>query len=67
MTSTLTVSIQVIDTGLELVISVRRGLCTSMQKIWLCTELDCYCDERAIVISSPRMKGVIVDSNSEGE
>ena len=38
-----------------------------MQKIWLWTELGCNCDERESVISRQRIKGDIVDSNSEGE
>ena len=38
-----------------------------MQKIWLCTELGCNSDVRASVTSSQTIKGVIVDSNGEGE
>ena len=38
-----------------------------MQKIWLCRELGCNSDVRASVRSSHRIKGVIVDINSEGE
>ena len=38
-----------------------------MQKIWLCTELGCNSDVRASVSSSQPIKGVIVDSNGEGE
>ena len=38
-----------------------------MQKIWLWTELGCNSDLRASVRSSQRIKGVIVDSNGEGE
>ena len=38
-----------------------------MQKIWLCTELGCNSDVRASVSLSQMIKGVIVDSNGEGE
>ena len=38
-----------------------------MQKIWLWTEIGCNSDVRACVRSSQRIKGVIVDSNGEGE
>ena len=38
-----------------------------MQEIWLKTELGCNYNVTASVISSQRIKGVIVDSNGEGE
>ena len=38
-----------------------------MQKIWLWTELGCNSDVRTSVRSTQRIKGVIVDSNGEGE
>ena len=38
-----------------------------MQKMWLWTELGCNSDVRACVRYSQRIKGVIVDSNGEGE
>ena len=67
MTSMLMVSLQVKEPGLGLGFSVRIGLCRSMQKIWLWTEFGCNSDVRASVRSSQRIKGVIVDSNGEGE
>ena len=38
-----------------------------MQKIWLRTELGCNSDVRLSVTSSQRIKGGLVESNSEGE
>ena len=38
-----------------------------MQIIWLWTELGCNSDVSASVTSSQTIKGVIVDSNGEGE
>ena len=38
-----------------------------MQKIWLRTELGCNYNVTVSVISSQRIKGVIVNSNCEGE
>ena len=67
MTSMLMVSIQVKEPGLGIEFSVCKCLCRSMQKIWLWTELRCNSDVRASVRSSQRIKGVIADSNGEGE
>ena len=67
MTSMLMVSIQVKEPGLGLEFSERKGLCRSMQNIWLWTELWCNSDVRVCVRSSHRIKGVIVESNGEGE
>ena len=63
----LMVSIQVKEPGLVFGFSVRKVLCRSLQKIWLWTELGCNSELRVSVRSSQRTKGVIVDSNREGE
>ena len=65
MTSMLMVSIKFKEPGLGLEFSVRKGLCRSMQIIWLWTELGCNSELRASVRSSHTIKGVIVVSNSE--
>ena len=67
MTSMLMVSIEVKVPGLRLGFSVRKGLCRSMQNIWLWTESGCNSDDRGSVSSSQRIKGVIVDRNGDGE
>ena len=56
MTSMLMVSIQVKEPGLGLEYFVRKGLCRSMQKIFLWMELGCNCDVRASVRSSQRIE-----------
>ena len=38
-----------------------------MLKIWLCTELGCNSNVMLRVKSSQKIKGILVDSNGEGE
>ena len=65
MTSMLMVSIRFKEPGLGLEFSVRKGLCRSMQIIWLWTELGWNSELRASVRSCQTIKGVTVVSNGE--